>query len=377
MIYLDNAATSFPKPKDTIESLNHFVTSIGGNPGRGGHPLSVEAARSVFECREKLAELIGASSSERVIFTLNGTDSLNLAMRGLLNHGDHVITTMMEHNSVMRPLTFLQKSQFVRVSMVRCSPQGFIDLDHLRNSLTTRTKAVVINHGSNVTGTVQPLNKIREAVGSRLLIVDACQTVGNMPIDVEGQAIDVLCFSCHKALFGTQGVGALYIRTGVEPTPLRWGGTGSNSESIEQPDMLPDKYECGTPNSPGIAALFGGLTFIEKEGLGSIMARKRALRNRLIEGLVRLKGVTVYTGPEDPTVLPVVSANMAGVSPSEIGYECNQAGICVRVGLHCSPLAHQTIGTFPGGAVRMSPGYYNSEDDIDQVVEVFHRFERR
>ena len=339
--------------------------------------MSVEAARSVFECREKLAELIGASSSERVIFTLNGTDSLNLAMRGLLNHGDHVITTMMEHNSVMRPLTFLQKSQFVRVSMVRCSPQGFIDLDHLRNSLTTRTKAVVINHGSNVTGTVQPLNKIREAVGSRLLIVDACQTVGNMPIDVEGQAIDVLCFSCHKALFGTQGVGALYIRTGVEPTPLRWGGTGSNSESIEQPDMLPDKYECGTPNSPGIAALFGGLTFIEKEGLGSIMARKRALRNRLIEGLVRLKGVTVYTGPEDPTVLPVVSANMAGVSPSEIGYECNQAGICVRVGLHCSPLAHQTIGTFPGGAVRMSPGYYNSEDDIDQVVEVFHRFERR
>lgn len=377
MIYLDNAATSFPKPKETIESLNHFVTSVGGNPGRGGHPLSIEAARTVFECREKLAEFIGAPSSERVIFTLNGTDSLNLAIRGLLNHGDHVITTMMEHNSVMRPLTFLQKSQFVHVSMVQCSPQGLIDLDHLRNNLTSRTKAVIINHGSNVTGTVQPLDKIREAIGDRLLIVDACQTVGNVSIDVETQAIDVLCFSCHKALFGTQGVGALYITTGIDPIPLRLGGTGSNSESIEQPDMLPDKYECGTPNSPGIAALFGGLTFIEKEGIDSIADRKRTLRNRLIEGLRRLKGVALYSGIEDSAVLPVVSANMAGTSASEIGYACNQAGICVRVGLHCSPLAHQTIGTFPAGAVRISPGYYNTDDDVDQVVEVFRRFELR
>lgn len=376
MIYLDNAATSFPKPEETVRLLNHFVTSIGGNPGRGGHPLSIEAARRVFECREKLAEFISVSSSERVIFTLNGTDSLNFAIRGLLKPGDHVVTTMMEHNSVMRPLTFMQKAQSINVSIVRCSSDGKIDIDHLRSSLNKKTTAVIVNHGSNVTGTIQPIDKIREAIGDRTLIVDACQTIGNLPIDVEGQGIDILCFSCHKALLGTQGVGALSIRNGIDLTPLRLGGTGSGSESIEQPDMLPDKYECGTPNSPGIAALLGGLTFIEKEGLDAIASRKKALRNRLIESLRRINGVTLYSDLDDSSALPVISATMAGVTPSDIGYECNQAGICVRVGLHCSPLAHQTIGTFPTGTVRISPGYFNTEDDIDQVVGVFRRFER-
>lgn len=337
--------------------------------------MSIEAARTVFECREKLAEFINVNGSERVVFTLNGTDSLNFAIRGLLKPGDHVITTMMEHNSVMRPLTFLQKTQSISISMVRCSSQGMVDLDHLKASLNRKTAAVIVNHGSNVTGIIQPLDKIREAAGDRILIVDACQTIGNVPIDVEAQGIDILCFSCHKALLGTQGVGALSIRDGIDLTPLRLGGTGSGSESIEQPDMLPDKYECGTPNSPGIAALLGGLTFIEKEGFDTIAAKKQALKNRLAESLLGVNGITLYCDPGD-SALPVVSANMAGVAPSDIGYECNQAGICVRVGLHCSPLAHQTIGTFPGGAVRISPGYFNSEDDIDQVVEVFRRFER-
>lgn len=376
MIYLDNAATSFPKPAETIRLLNRFVTSIGGNPGRGGHPLSIEAARIVFECREKLAEFIRVGDSEQVIFTLNGTDSLNFAIKGFLKPGDHVVTTTMEHNSVMRPLTFLQKTHSINVSTARCSPGGRIDLDHLRDCLTKRTTAVIVNHGSNVTGTIQPLDKIKEAIEDRTLIVDACQTIGNVPIDVEGQGIDILCFSCHKALLGTQGVGALYIRAGIDLTPLRLGGTGSGSESIEQPDMLPDKYECGTPNSPGIAALLGGLTFIEQEGLGAIAARKKALRDRLLDSLRRLNGIILYSDPDD-SALPVISANMTGTAPSDIGYECNRAEICVRVGLHCSPLAHQTIGTFPSGAVRVSPGYFNTEDDIDQVVEVFRRFERQ
>jgi cysteine desulfurase / selenocysteine lyase len=377
MIYLDNAATSFPKPRETLSFLNDFVTSVGGNPGRGGHPLSIEAARIIFECREKLAELIGLSTSERLIFTLNGTDSLNLAIRGLFAPGDHVVTTMMEHNSVMRPLTFLQKTQSVKVSMVRCSPTGRIDLKDLRSNLNRNTRAVIVNHGSNVTGTVQPLDHIREIIGNRILIVDACQTIGNVPIDIEGQAIDILCFSCHKALLGTQGVGALSIRESIDLTPLRFGGTGSGSESIEQPDMLPDKYECGTPNSPGIAALLGGLTFIEKEGLNTITERKQTLRNRLVEGLSRINGIVLYGDLDDPSALPLVCANMKNVTPSDIGYECNKAGICVRVGLHCSPLAHQTVGTFPTGAVRISPGYFNSEDDIDQIVEVFRSFESR
>lgn len=377
MIYLDNAATSFPKPEETVRFLNHFVTSVGGNPGRGGHPLSIDAARIIFECREKVAQLIHAVNSERVIFTLNGTDSLNFAIKGLLKPGDHVVTTMIEHNSVMRPLTYLQKYQSITVSMVNCSPQGRIDIDHLRTSLNNRTRVVIINHGSNVTGAIQPLDRIREVIGDRILIVDACQTIGNVPIDVQSQLIDILCFSCHKALLGIQGVGAFYVREGIDLNPLRLGGTGSSSESIEQPDMLPDKYECGTPNSPGIAALLGGLTFIEKVGLAVIAARKKALRIRLVEALLRINGIMLYCDPEDTSALPVVSANMRDTVASEIGYECNRAGICVRVGLHCSPLAHQTIGSFPHGAVRISPGYFNSEDDIDQLAEVFNGFERR
>jgi cysteine desulfurase / selenocysteine lyase len=242
-------------------------------------------------------------------------------------------------------------------------------------SVNQDTRAVIINHGSNVTGKVQPLEDIREAIGNTTLIVDACQTIGNVPIDFDAQGVDILCFSCHKALLGIQGVGALSIRKGIDLIPLRLGGTGSSSESIEQPDMLPDKYECGTPNSPGIAALLGGLTFIEKEGLAVIAERKKALKNRLVEGLLRINDVALYCDPEDASSLSIVAANMKGVSPSDIGYECNRAGICVRVGLHCSPLAHQTIGTFPGGAVRISPGYFSSEDDVDQVLEVFRRFE--
>jgi cysteine desulfurase / selenocysteine lyase len=377
MIYLDNAATSFPKPEETVRFLTHFVTSVGGNPGRGGHPLSIEAARTIFECREKLAELIHAHRSERVIFTLNGTDSLNFAIMGLFQPGDHVVTTMMEHNSVMRPLTFLERTQSVKVEKVGCSSTGRINLDHLRSSLNRDTRAVIINHGSNVTGTVQPLDEIRSVIGDRILIVDACQTVGNIPIDVESQGIDILCFSCHKALLGTQGVGALFLREGIDLKPLRMGGTGSSSESIEQPDMLPDKYECGTPNSPGIAALLGGLTFIENVGLNVISEKKRALRDRLVEGLRRINGISLYCDPDDRSALPVVSANMKDTPSSDVGYACNRAGICLRVGLHCSPLAHQTVGTFPSGAVRISPGFFNSEDDVAQVVEVFRRFEHK
>ena len=259
--------------------------------------------------------------------------------------------------------------------VVRCSSVGRIDLDHLKSSLSDKTKAVVINHGSNVTGTVQPLDQIRAVIGDRTLIVDACQTIGNVPVDVEGQEIDLLCFSCHKSLLGIQGVGALYIRNGIDLTPLKFGGTGSRSESIEQPDMLPDRYESGTPNAPGIASLLGGLTFIEKTGADVIREKKRALRRYLVEGLRGIDGITLHCDPEDGSALPIVSVTMKGVTPADIGYACNRAGICVRVGLHCAPLAHQALGTFPVGAVRISPGYFNSYEDIDRVVEVLRGLE--
>lgn len=372
MIYLDNAATSFPKPKETIEALNNFLLNIGGNPGRSGHTLSLEAARVIFETREKLTGFVGGRDSERLIFTQNGTESLNLAILGLLREKDHVITTAMEHNSVMRPLTFLEKGRGTQFSMAECSPEGIIDINKLKALIKENTKAIIINHGSNVIGTVQPLQEIRKAIGDVVLIVDACQTIGSYPIDVEGDGIDLLCFSCHKSLYSLQGLGAIYIKEGIDLTPLRFGGTGSKSESIEQPAVLPDKYESGTPNTPAIASLYGGLTFIENTGFANIIEKKKALRERIVEGLSAMKGIEVYgpsRGSHTP-VLPVVSFNVANLLPSEVGYLLNKEEIYTRVGLQCSPMAHKTIGTYPQGTVRVAPGYFTTGEDIEHFLEV-------
>jgi len=366
MIYLDNAATSFPKPAETIEYLNEFVRNVGGNPGRSGHRLSLEAARVIFEARERLTAFIGMSDSERLIFTQNGTESLNMAILGLLKENDHVVTTTMEHNSVMRPLEFLSRERGVVYTAVSCSPQGFLDIDDLQRALKVNTRAVIINHGSNVTGAVQSsLDSVKDAIGEALLIVDACQTMGSIPIDMEKMKADILCFSGHKSLFSIQGVGALYVRPGIELTPLKFGGTGSKSESIEHPLFLPDRYECGTPNTPGIASLLGGLTFISSEGLQKIIGKKQVLRRMLAQGLRAVEGVIVYGHEEQGgTYLPVLAFNIRGKLPSEVGYELNKRSMYVRVGLHCSPVAHQTIGTFPTGTLRASPGYFTGEDEI-------------
>ncbi|MBP1749099.1 MAG: cysteine desulfurase family protein [Deltaproteobacteria bacterium] len=371
MIYLDNAATSFPKPAETIEHLNNFVKNIGGNPGRSGHTLSLEAARIIFEAREKLTSFIGMKDSERLIFTQNGTESLNMALLGFLETRNHVITTSIEHNSVMRPLEFLRQSRGITYTAIPCCAEGFIDLDRLKEALTENTKAVVINHGSNVTGAVQSLTEIKKIIGDTCLIVDACQTIGSIPVDLNTFMADILCFSCHKSLFAIQGLGALYVREGIELTPLKFGGTGSRSESILHPIFLPDKYECGTPNTPGIASLLGGLTFIEKEGLANISAKKQTLRARLVDGLREIPGVHIYghqsRGAE--SYLAIVSFNIDGRLPSDVGYELNRRSLFVRIGLHCSPVAHQTIGTFPAGALRVSPGYFTEEVDIDIFIE--------
>jgi cysteine desulfurase family protein len=369
MIYLDNAATSFPKPKETTESLNRFITDIGGNPGRSSHSLSVEAARVVFEAREKLTDFINGDDSERLIFTQNGTESLNLAILGLLSEGDHVITTSLEHNSVMRPLMFLMKEKKVELSIIQCDPLGRLDISDLSKVIQKNTKAVIINHGSNVIGTVQPIGEIKKAIGDMVLIVDACQTIGTIPIDIKKDSIDIICFSCHKSLFAIQGLGALYIREGIDPVPLKFGGTGSKSESIEHPEFMPDRYECGTPNTPGIASLMGGLTFIENEGIDRISQRKSAIRNRIIRGLSEIDRVTVYGDNSQKPYLPVISFNVAHKLPSEVGYELNRQQIYVRIGLQCSPIAHKTIGTFPEGTVRVSPGYFTTDEELDTFLE--------
>jgi cysteine desulfurase family protein len=372
VIYLDNAATSFPKPKESIERLNDFILNIGGNPGRSGHTLSLEAARLIFEAREKLTDFVGGRDSERLIFTQNGTESLNLAILGLLRQGDHVITTSMEHNSVMRPLTFLQKEKGIQLSVVPCSKEGVIDIERLKSLLKKQTKAVIINHGSNVIGTVQPIAEVRRVIDDRILILDACQTIGSYPVDVEENGIDILCFSCHKSLYSIQGLGALYIKNHIELTPLRFGGTGSKSESIEQPTVFPDKYESGTPNTPAIASLLGGLIFIENTGFAKIVERKGILRKRITEGLSAIEGIELF-GPKDglsADLLPTLSFNLKNRLPSEVGYALNKAQIYTRIGLHCSPMAHKTIGTYPHGTVRVAPGYFTTDDDIERFLEV-------
>ncbi|HOE18166.1 MAG TPA: aminotransferase class V-fold PLP-dependent enzyme [Syntrophorhabdaceae bacterium] len=369
MIYFDNAATSFPKPQETIDSLNDFVRNVGGNPGRSGHALSTEAARYIFEAREKLAGMINACDSERIIFTQNGTESLNLAILGLLQEKDHVITTSLEHNSVMRPLMFLNKERRVDVSVVQCAANGSLDAKDIKKLIRKETKAIVINHGSNIIGTVQPVGEIKRMIGEITLIVDACQTVGSFPVDIEEDNIDVLCFSCHKSLYGIQGLGAIYMRNGIEPIPLKFGGTGSRSEFIEQPLFLPDRYESGTPNTPGIASLLGGLSFIEKVGIGSIIRKKQDLRRSVIDGLSCLPGIVIYGDQGNGNQLPVISFNIAGKLPSEVGYELNKRAIYTRVGLHCAPLAHKTIGTFPEGTVRVAPGYFTTDDEVALFIE--------
>jgi len=370
MIYLDNAATSFPKPSETLQFLNDFVTGIGGNPGRSGHTLSLEAARIIFNVREKLTSFIGMEDSERLIFTQNGTESLNMALLGLLRENDHVVTTSMEHNSVMRPLEFLHRQRGVSYTTVQCSTEGFLDMDDLVRSMRKNTKAVVINHGSNMTGAIQPIELIKDLIGDTLLIVDACQTIGSVPIDMGSANIDILCFSCHKSLFSIQGVGAIYVRREIDLTPLKFGGTGSKSESIEHPSLMPDKYECGTPNTPGIASLLGGLTFIENEGLEKITKKKGALRDMLVKGLRDIEEVVVYGhgASRSQSHLAVISFNIVNKLSSETGYELNKRSIYTRVGLHCSPVAHQTMGTFPKGTVRVAPGYLTEEGDVGSFL---------
>jgi cysteine desulfurase family protein len=377
MIYLDNAATSFPKPIESIQYLNNFIQGIGGNPGRSGHKLSVDAARIIFDAREKLTSFINGKNSERLIFTQNGTESLNLAILGLLKEKNHIITTSLEHNSVMRPLTFLQKEKHIDISIIQCSPDGKINIQKIKNSIRHNTKAVIINHGSNVIGIVQPIKEIKGIIGDIPIIVDACQTIGSAPIDIQRDNIDILCFSCHKSLYSIQGLGAIYLRNGIELTPLKFGGTGSKSESLEHPEFMPDKYECGTPNTPAIASLLGGLTFIQNTGYDSILKKKMSLIKIFLNRISEIDDIIFYGNFKNENNIPVMSINIKNKLPSEVGYELNKKEIYVRIGLHCSPVAHQTIGTFPEGTVRIAPGYFTTEDDIDIFIEALKDIARK
>jgi cysteine desulfurase/selenocysteine lyase len=381
VIYLDNAASSWPKPDATWQAMEHFMRHIGANPGRSGHRLSIEAGRILMETREALAELFHVEDPLRICFTRNATESLNLTICGILRPGDHCITTSMEHNSVMRPLRALEKSG-VEVTVVACSPQGELDPQEIEKAIKANTKLIVSTHASNVTGTLMPIAAIGAIASAHGIpfCIDAAQTAGAYPIDVKKMHIDLLTFTGHKALYGPQGTGGLYIREGLEADleALARGGTGSRSESQEQPDFLPDKYESGTPNTVGVGGLGAGVRFILAQGVAHIRAKEQELTRMLMGELGSIPGISIYGCRDAERQVAICSFNVAGLTPSEITMQLDEDyAIMSRPGLHCAPSAHQAIGTFPQGTVRLSAGYFTTEAEIDAALEAVAKIAAR
>jgi cysteine desulfurase/selenocysteine lyase len=370
-MYLDNAATSFPKPESVYQTMDRFLRESGANPGRAAHRLAIAAAATVARTRQQLARFFNAPSPERVVFTANATEALNLALKGTLQPGDHVVTTTMEHNSVVRPLRALEE-RGVQVAFVAASSTGEVDPDDLAAAFTPATRLVAITHASNVTGALLPIAEAGRLCRERgvLLLVDAAQTAGAFPLDVRALGIDLLAFPGHKALLGPPGTGGLIGGPGIRLTPLREGGTGSQSESERQPGEWPGGLEAGTLNTVGIAGLGAGLRYIEETGRERLRAHEQRLTDRLLQGLATIPGVRLYGPPTSAERAAVVSFNLEGWHPQEVAAALDSAfDIQCRAGLHCAPLAHRTLGTFPSGTVRFSPGPFNTETEIDAAVQ--------
>ncbi|MBM7615579.1 aminotransferase class V-fold PLP-dependent enzyme [Alkaliphilus hydrothermalis] len=370
MIYLDNAATTYPKPESVYEAILHQMKNFGANPGRSGHKMAIEAGRSIFNARELVARLFNIDNPMQIIFTSNATEALNLAIKGLLKAGDHVITTSMEHNSVLRPITTLEKIG-VKNTIIQCSGAGYVEPSDVKKAINENTKLIVMTHASNVTGTLMPIEeigKIAKEAGINFL-VDAAQTAGVYEIDVKKLNIDLLALPGHKGLLGPQGTGLLYIREGLDIMHFKEGGTGSKSEELVQPEMLPDRYESGTPNTPGIAGLAKGIEFIMETGLDKIRQHEEALTQQFIDEISHIHQVKIY-GPKDAKrQAAVVSINIGEEDSSEIAYILDKVfNIAVRPGLHCAPHTHKTIGTFEQGTVRFSFGYFNKKEDVEAAV---------
>lgn len=376
IVYLDNAATSFPKPEMVYKRMDSYIRHIGGSPGRSGHRLAIKANEVVYRTREKIRKFFNISDSENIIFTNNATMAINLGLKGVLKSGDEVISSRIEHNSVYRPLTSMNEKG-VKTNWLSCSEKGEIDPDDIKKFINKNTKAIVINHASNVAGTIAPIRDIGNIARKYGIIffVDAAQSAGTIPIDVCRENIDMLACSGHKGLLGPQGTGILYIRKGLKLETLIEGGTGSHSESEIQPEEMPDRFESGTLNAVGIAGLGAGLDFIFKKGLDEIHKAKKILTEKLLKKLSEIEQIKVYGTNDAEKTVPIVSFNIGSIDPSEVGYLLDKRfGIMTRVGLHCSPLAHKSIGSFPRGTVRVGLGYFNTEDDIQYLISSLKKF---
>lgn len=369
MIYLDNAATTFPKPNEVYDEVINCMKNYAANPGRSSHDMSLRASTKIAETRSEISSLFNIDNPFNVVFTVNATEGINIALKGFLKKGDHVITTVIEHNSVLRPLNYL-KDGGIETTLLDVDEFGLLDLKMLENSIKANTKLIVINHGSNVLGTVQDIDKIGAIAKNKgiAFMVDASQTAGVFNIDVKKSNIDLLAFPGHKGLLGPQGTGALYVKEGIKLKEFISGGTGSNSSEMIQPEFLPDKFESGTLNTPGIVGLGEGIKFIKKIGTKNIREHEEKLTEYLLDELRKLYFIKVYGLKTAKNRAAVVSINVSNIDSSKVGYLLNKENIAVRTGYHCAPLIHKVIGTEEYGTVRISFGYFNTFDDIEKLI---------
>jgi len=380
MIYLDNAATSFPKPTKVIDEMSQFMTDTCANPGRAGHKMASQVAERIFDAREIIAEFFNVEDSRQVIFTQNVTMSLNMVIQGVLKRGDTVVTSSMEHNSVMRPLRHLEAEGFIQLHIAKANLQGELSPEAVLGKMDQNTSLVVINHGSNVNGVIQNISAIAQQIKMHYpqtnLLIDAAQTAGAVKIDLKRLDPEFFAFTGHKGLLGPQGTGGLILKKGVSINPLMLGGTGSHSEHEFHPKFLPDKLESGTPNSVGIIGLAEGIKFLQTEGLEKIIRHERLLRETLVNELKKIKNCKLYESLSGREKLGVLSFNLTGVPCSEVGQRLNDDfEIYTRTGLHCSPTSHKTLGTFPHGTVRISLSYFTSLEDIEFFISSLKELE--
>ena len=371
MIYLDNAATTFPKPEAVYDSMMDCMKNYCANPGRAGHKLAMKAAREIYDTRENIAKLFNIDNPMNIVFTNNATDSLNLAIKGVVSTGDHIITTSMEHNSVIRPIKALEKLG-IENTIVECDKEGFLDINNLEKAIKPNTRLIVTTHASNVCGTLIDIKAVSEVAKSNniLYLVDASQTAGVYNIDLKEIEADMVAAPGHKGLLGPQGTGILYIREGLNLDILKEGGTGSKSEDLFQPELLPDKYESGTHNTPGIVGLNEGIKFIFNEGIDKIKQHEEELCKYMLERLEEVPNIKIY-GPKDASKrASVITINIGNMDSGEITFLLDsEYNIATRSGIHCAPLAHKTLGTLEQGAVRFSIGYFNTKEEIDISIE--------
>lgn len=372
-VYLDNSSTSYPKPDEVYNSVLHYMKDIGANPGRGGYENALQSDRIIYSCRNSIAKLFNFNKIENIVFTQNITMSLNILIRSIVKDGWHVITSSMDHNSVLRPLFSLKDSGKIELDIIKSSEDGLIELDNFKALIKQNTKLVIISQASNVIGTIEPIEEIGRICKQKgiYLIIDTAQTAGVLDIDFEQLNCSAIAFTGHKALLGPQGIGGFLINDELNniATPFMQGGTGSQSQNTCQPEFLPDKFEIGTLNTPGIAGLLSGIQYISNRGIANIRESEQYLTKTFIDSLLNIESIKVYGTKDALKSTATISINSTKIDNSELGYILdNKYGIMVRTGLHCAPLAHKSIGTFPQGTLRFSFGPFNDIKDVNYTL---------